>query len=254
MLSVGFKTLLHREVYRFLRLFWQTIVPPIVRTLLYILIFGFSLGSHIGEIHGTDYVAFILPALAMMGLIQGAFSNSAFSLFQAKMERSIENLLTAPLNYFQIVVALLFGGLVRGLTTAVCAVAVAACFVRFPFEHAGFIVLAWLVTGVLFASLGLLVGVWAKSWNQMEILQTFVLTPLIYLGGSFYSLKMLPPLWQNISLFNPILYSIDLTRYGFLGVSDISHVKSLAVLTALALAAFFTAVWSFRRGIDIQLQ
>jgi len=250
MISIGFKTLMHREVYRFLRLFWQTIVPPIVTTLLFILIFGFSLGGRIGEIHGFSYSIYILPGLAQMGLINGAFTNSSFSLFQAKVERSLENLLTAPMPYFYITLGYVFGGLVRGLTTGICTLAVSSLFVDFPFEHVPILILAWVLSGFLFASLGVLLGVFVKNWDQMSNVQTFILTPLIYLGGSFYSVEMLPRFWRNLSHANPIFYSVDLTRYGLLGVSDLNIATSITILVGLSLLLFTLAVYSFRRGTN----
>lgn len=241
---------MYREVYRFMRLFSQTVVPPIVTTLLYILIFGFSLGNRIGDIHGFSYVIYILPGLAQMGLINGSFSNSSFSLFQAKMERSIENLLTSPLNYFQITLGYVFGGVVRGLTIGVCTLAVSAVFVRFPFEHVFVLILAWLGSAFLFSCLGLIAGVYAKTWDKMSNIQTFLLTPLIYLGGAFYSIDMLPQFWRNLSHLNPIFYSVDLTRFGFLGTSDLNPMHALLVLLVLCTVSFAIAVESFRRGTD----
>lgn len=241
---------MYREVYRFMRLFSQTVVPPIVTTLLYILIFGMSLGGRIGKIHDIPYVLYILPGLAQMGLINGAFSNSSFSLFQAKMERSIENLLTSPLNYFQITLGYVFGGVVRGLTIGLCTIAVSALFVRFPFEHILYLTAGWLGSAFLFSCLGLIAGVYAKTWDKMSNIQTFLLTPLIYLGGAFYSIDMLPPFWRALSHMNPIFYSVDLTRFGFLGASDLNPTHSLIVLLGLCAVAFTIAVESFRRGTD----
>ena len=250
MISVGFKTLMYREVYRFMRLFTQTVVPPIVTTMLYILIFGVSLGNRIGKIHDFPYVLYILPGLAQMGLINGAFSNSSFSLFQAKMERSIENLLTSPLNYFQITLGYVFGGVVRGLTIGICTLAVSAIFVRFPFEHIFILIFAWVGSAFFFSCMGVIAGVYAKTWDKMSNIQTFLLTPLIYLGGAFYSIDMLPTFWRNLTQFNPIFYSVDLTRHGLLGVSDLEPVYAMTVLLILCGAAFSLAVVSFRRGTD----
>lgn len=241
---------MYREVYRFMRLFTQTIVPPIVTTLLYILIFGLSLGNRIGKIHDTPYALFILPGLAQMGIINGAFSNSSFSLFQAKMERSIENLLTSPLNYFEITFGYVFGGLVRGLTIGICIMIVSSFFVDFPFEHIGYLITSWLLSAFLFSCLGLIAGVYSKTWDKMSNIQTFLLTPLIYLGGAFYSIEMLPPFWQKLSMGNPIFYSVDLTRFGFLGISDLNPLQSLFVLFLLSVACFIFAVTIFRKSKD----
>lgn len=245
--TVGFQTLMRREIYRFMRMFKRTILPPIVTTLLYILIFGYSLGGHIREVNGFDYIVYILPGLAQMGLITGSFGNASFSVFFAKMEKSIENLLTAPLSYSQIVIAYIFGGMVRGISTGALTLLVSTFFVDFPFEHIFLLILSWFLSSFLFACLGVIIGTLSDSWEMMGNIQAFVITPLIFLGGSFYSVAMLPSIWKKISLVNPILYSVDLARYSLLGKSDLNLILSFSMLGILSLIFFLTAVKLFKR-------
>lgn len=247
----GFGTLIEREIYRFMRLFKRTVVPPIISTLLYVVIFGFSLGSRIKEIEGFDYIVYILPGLAQMTLINGCFNNASFSLFVSKQERSIENLLTAPLNYFQIVSSYVLGSMVRGFTTATCTLCVAAFFVDLPLPHFGWLITSWLLSAFTFSSLGVILGIFSESWENIGNVQSFVLIPLIYLGGSFYSIRMLPDFWERVSLMNPVFYSVDLSRYGIIGVSDTNPWTSLLFMLCLGGGAFSLSVWLFRKGKNL---
>ena len=247
----GFSTLITREIFRFVILSRQTIFPPLITTLLFILIFGYSLGSRIDQIDGFKYVTYILPGLAQMGLITSAFSHSSFSIFMAKFERSIENFLVAPLHYLEIVVAFIVGGLCRGFTVGAMSLLVAVFFVDFPLPHPGLLIVSWLASGIFFASAGVIVGTLATNWDHLQTANNFVLTPLIYLGGSFYSVRMLPEFWQNISELNPIYYSIDLTRYSILGISDLNPWTSLACLAVFGVITITVAVVLFRRGVNL---
>lgn len=247
----GFLTLVDREFYRFMRLFRQTVVPPVITTVMFILIFGYSLGSRIKKIEGFDYIVFILPGLIQMGIITNAFANSSTSLFMARMERSIENVLTAPLSNFQIVTAYLLGGLLRGLVVGLTIMACSLPFIELPFTHWVVIGIGLFCTSILFGGLGIIAALLAESWDQIATFTNFVITPFVYLGGVFYSIKMLPGFWHKVSLVNPIFYCVDLLRYGFLGTSDAPVWISLTVVLAMSVAVYIVCVCMFRNGYKI---
>jgi len=248
---IGFYTLIEREFARFIKYSRQTVAPPVITTVMFILIFGYSLGSRIREVSGFSYIVYILPGLIQMGVIMNAYANSSSSLYMARLERSIENLMVAPLHHFQIVSAFIIGGLLRGLVVAAVVTGVSALFVDFPFQSGFIIFVSLFFTSVLFSCLGLITGLYAESWESMATLTNFVITPFIYLGGVFYSINMLPPFWSKVSQFNPIFYSVDLTRYGFLGQSDAPVWFSLSLLISLSVIAFVACVIMFRRGYKL---
>lgn len=248
---IPFFALAHREVYRFLRLSRQTIIPPVLSTLMFILIFGFSLGSSIRQIQGFDYIVFILPGLAQMGVINNAYQNSSTSLFMGRMEHSIENLLVAPLSYIEIVLAFLVGCVMRGLTVGAATLFMASFFVDFPFPHFGWLLISWTLTAALFGSMGIVFGLLAERWDHIALFGNFVLMPLIYLGGTFYSVKMLPPFWEKISYLNPVFYAIDTTRYAVLGVSEFGWQRSFFFTLGLTLLFVGVSIQLFRRGYKL---
>jgi ABC-2 type transport system permease protein len=245
---IGFYTLIEREIYRFMRLFNQTVMPPLVTTVMYILIFGYSLGSHIKEIEGVSYIVYILPGLVQMSVITNAYANSSTSLFMARMERSIENFLVAPLKNFQIVSALMLGGLLRGMVVATTIILVSSFFVDFPSVNWFLVFSGIFFTSILFSGLGIISALWSESWDKIATFTNFVITPFIYLGGVFYSIKMLPPLWYKVSHLNPIFYCVDLVRFGFLGVTDTNPFVSLAIVSTSAVAIYLFCVYLFWRG------
>lgn len=247
----GFNTLISREIFRFTRLSAQTIAPPLITTVMFILIFGFSLGSRIREIEGFSYIVYILPGLIQMGVVMNSYANSSTSLFVARMERSIENLLVAPLHYIQIVSAYMIGGIIRGFAVGLTIMICSFFFVDYPFSHWGIIFLSVLFTSILFSGLGILSALYAEHWDKIGMFTTFVITPLVYLGGVFYSIRMLPPFWEKVSLFNPIYYCIDLMRYGFLGVSDSPVAFSMTVVASSAVLVYVICILLFRRGYKL---
>ncbi len=244
----GFYTLVERECYRFLRLSRQTIVPPVITTIMFILIFGYSLGSRISEIHGVPYILYILPGLLQMGLINNSYANTSSSLFMARMERSIENLLVAPLHYSQIVSAYMIGGILRGFTVGFTVLATSALFVDIPAINWPLLIGSLFLTSMLFSGLGLVSALRAESWDNIATFTNFVLTPFVYLGGVFYSIDMLPPVWREISHFNPIFYCVDVVRHSFLQHSDAPVWLSLVIIGSMALAVHGLCVYLFRRG------
>ncbi len=248
---IAFATLILRECYRFVRLSGQTIAPPIVSTLLFILIFGYSLGSRIKQIGGFDYVLFILPGLAAMGVVNNAYANSSTSLFMARMDRSIENMVACPLSPLQMVSAFVIGGLMRGLVVGLLTLAIGIPTVGLEVHHWPHTVLVIGLSSVLFSSLGILSALWAEGWDQIATFTTFFITPFIYLGGVFYSIHMLPAFWQKASLFNPIFYLVDATRWAVLGHSDIPYWYSLAFLAGTALSSYGLCVYLFKKGYKL---
>lgn len=248
---IGFYTLIDREFYRFMRLFRQTVAPPIVTTVLFILIFGYSLGSRIREISGFPYIIYILPGLIQMGVITNAYANTSTSLFMARMERSIENVLAAPLNNFQIVTSFMIGGLLRGVVVGGTIMLCSLPFVSFPFAHPIFIFIGLFATSILFGGLGIISALRAESWDHIATFTNFVITPFVYLGGVFYSVNMLPGFWPKISMFNPIFYCIDLLRYGFLGLADAPLFLSLSIVCGLAVLVYSFCVFLFWKGYKL---
>lgn len=243
-----FFCLVHQELYRFSRLINQTIFPPIISTVLFILIFGYSLGNRITEISGFSYIVYIIPGLASLGVINSAFSNTSTSLYMARFDRSIDNLLAAPLGAVALVMAFVIGGIVRGLLVGVLTLAVALPFLHPAVHHWGHTFYFLVSQSLVFSCIGIIGALRAKSWDNLATLQNFIITPLTYLAGVFYSIRLLPPFWQRVSLFNPLLYFVDGLRFGLLGTSDVS-VETCLVLT------FFTGglllalcVFLFQRG------
>lgn len=248
---VGFYTLLHREVYRFAKLFKQTVIPHVVTTTLHIIVFGFSLGASIKDVQGIEFVKFIIPGLAQMGIITNAYANSSSSLYMARIERSIENLLVAPLHYWEIVLSLVAGGVFRGLAVGVATLAVSAIFVDLPMPHVFWLLLSWTVSSALFSAVGVIVGIIAESWDQISIISTFILTPFIYLGGTFYSLDMIPDFWRKLTYFNPAFYCVDSTRYALLGIHQINPYYSLAIISAVTLVMIMACTGLIKSGYKL---
>ncbi|MBI2344385.1 MAG: ABC transporter permease [Deltaproteobacteria bacterium] len=241
-------TLLRREIYRFARLLKQTVVPSLVTTLLFILVFGVSLGGHIREISGWSYIQYILPGLAALGVITNAYANTSTSLYAARFDRSIENWLTVPISPLQFVVALISGGVLRAVLVGVLTILIAVVVVDLPVQSP-LLTFAWMVLmAVIFASLGIVSGLRAESWDSLATMTNFVLTPGIYLGGVFYSVGMLPEPWQTISYGNPIFYCIDGIRGTVLGTADLPLWHSGAVVVATAIGMFSLCWWLFQRG------
>ena len=248
----GFLTLTERECRRFLRVWQQTIIPPVITSILFILIFGYSLGSRISSLGGVSYLAFIIPGLLMMGVIMSAYMNTLSSLYISKFQGNVQEVLVAPLSYWEIIFALTIAALLRAVTVGICILGVSLFFTGVSVHS--FLVLAYfmVMVSLLFAFAGIATGLWAGNFDQMNIFSTFIITPLTYLGGVFYSITMLPPFWQTIAKFNPILYMVDGFRYGFLGFSDISVWISMVLVFGLALFFFVLCVQLFKKGYKLR--
>jgi ABC-2 type transport system permease protein len=236
--QIRFLSLVRREVNRFLKIKRQTVGAPLLETFLYISVFGAALGSRIDELHGIDYVVFVIPGLIMMAWAINAFSNNSSSILQQKFQRSIDDQLSSPASPLELLLAFTLGGFLRGMLVAVLTFSAASLLVDLPVEHVVVLVPALFLVGFFFAQLGVLVGVRAEQFDDVSFAQTFVLQPLIFLGGVFYSASLLPEPFQTLTHFNPVYYMIALVRYGFLGYSEANVALSLGALT-LATAALF---------------
>ena len=250
--QIRFATLWRREVNRFMKIKKQTIGAPLLETFLYISVFGAALGSRIDKLHGIDYVVFVIPGLIMMAWAINAFANNSSSILQQKFQGAIQDQLSSPASPLELLLAFSLGGFMRGLTVAFLTFVVSVILVGLPVEHVLVLVPSLALVGFFFSQLGVLIGVRAEQFDDVAIAQTFVLQPLIFLGGVFYSASLLPEPYQTISRFNPIYYMISLVRYGFLGYHDTSIGLSLAFLALAVLALvglnyrLFSIGWKLR--------
>jgi ABC-2 type transport system permease protein len=236
--QIRFFSLLRREVNRFLKIKRQTVGAPLLETFLYISVFGAALGSRIDKLHGIDYVVFVIPGLVMMAWAINAFANNSSSILQQKFQRAIDDQLSSPASPLELQMAFSLGGFLRGGLVAMLTCAAAFVLVDLPVDHVLVLIPALLLVGFFFAQLGVLVGVRAEQFDDVSFAQTFVLQPLIFLGGVFYSASLLPEPFQTFTHFNPVYYMINLVRYGFLGYTEANVALSLALLT-LATGALF---------------
>ncbi|SUT97947.1 ABC transporter permease [Actinobacillus lignieresii] len=248
----GFFTLSAKESRRIIRIWRQTLVPPIITTTLYFLIFGKLIGSRIGEMNGVGYMQFIAPGLVMMNAITASYVNTASSFFLSKFTRNFEELLVSPLSTHNIIWGYVMGSIVRGGLAGILVMLVALCFVSFDIHSWTIILLTLLMTTVAFALGGLINAVYAKSFDDVGLIPTFVLTPLTYLGGVFYSISLLPEFWQTVSKFNPIVYMINGFRYGFLGISDVSVSYTFVVLISFITVLYYIAFSLIEKGVGLR--
>ena len=249
---VAYLTIVIKEINRFTRIWMQTIVPPAVSMTLYFIIFGSLIGPRIGRMHGFQYMEFIAPGIIMMAIINNAYSNVVSSFFGAKFQRHIEEMLVAPVPNWVILAGYLTGGVTRGLCVGL-AVTIVAMFFAHIHVHSYFIVFSVVfLTALLFSLGGFINAIFAKKFDDISIVPTFVLTPLIYLGGVFYSIDLLPPFWQALSRLNPILYMVNAFRYGILGVSDVNVYAAIAIISAFIVVLYCGALIMLNRGIGIK--
>jgi ABC-2 type transport system permease protein len=245
-------TLWRREISRFMKIKKQTIGAPLLETFLYISVFGAALGSRIDELHGIDYVVFVIPGLIMMAWAINAFSNNSSSLLQQKFQGAIQDQLSSPASPFELLLAFSLGGFVRGLVVAALTFTAASLLVDLPVENILVLVPALFLVGLFFAQLGVLIGVRAEQFDDIALAQQFVLQPLIFLGGVFYSASLLPEPFQTLTHFNPVYYMINLIRYGFLGFTEANIALSLAALGAATAALFALNLRLFATGYKLR--
>lgn len=249
---IGFFTLVEREVSRIFRVWRQTLVPPIITASLYILIFGYSLGDRIDMGVGISYLAFIFPGLVLMGVMTSAYSNSSFSLFITKFHKNIQELLASPLSSLGINLAYAAGSLVRASCVGIGTYLVGFFLAGITLHNIPLAIYILIITSIVFAQAGFLTAMWAEDFDQVNVFTVFLITPLIYLGGVFYSINLLPPFWKTLSAFNPIFYLVDAFRYAFIGTSDAPVLLSVAIATGIAIALTVVNVYLFKKGYKIR--
>ena len=249
---VGLKTIVRKEVIRVARIWVQTIVPPAITMTLYFIIFGNLIGRRIGEMGGFDYMQYIAPGLIMMSVITNSYGNVVSSFFGAKYGKHIEEMLVSPMSNATIIIGHVAGGVIRGLMVGVLVTIIALFFTSLSIEHPLITLSMVMLASTVFALLGFVNAVFAKKFDDISIIPTFVLTPLTYLGGVFYSISLLPDFWQKVSLGNPILYMVNAFRYGILGVSDISIGYAYLIVSVFVVGLFMVNLTLLNRGVGIR--
>lgn len=245
---IAFKTIVIKECLRFLRIWVQTLIPPIITIALYFVIFGNLVGSQVGNIGTFTYMEFIVPGLVLMALISNSYANVVSSFYGSKFQGNIEEMLISPLPNYLILIGFISGGIARGVLVGLAVLLVSLFFSDLNIHSYSVTIVVFILTSILFSLAGIINAIYANSFDDITIIPTFVLTPLTYLGGIFYSISMLPEFWQNVSLINPILYMINAFRYGLLGVSDIPLTHAFIIITAFIIALFAFSLHLLKTG------
>ncbi len=249
---IAFQTIFTKEVLRFMRIWVQTVVPPGITTALYFIIFGNLIGERIGEMEGYSYIEFIVPGLILMSVITSSYSNVVSSFYFSKFGHHIEELLVSPVPNWIILAGYICGGVARGVVVGIVVTLVSLMFADVSIHSYLLTLAVFVLTSILFALAGFINAVYANSFDDISIVPTFVLTPLTYLGGIFYSIRMLPEFWQTLSLANPVLYMINAFRYGILGVSDINLGVAFAIILLFIVVLALFSLSLLRRGVGIK--
>jgi ABC-2 type transport system permease protein len=249
---IALKTLVTKEFIRVIRIWIQTIVPPAITMTLYFIIFGSLIGRRIGSMDGYDYMQYIAPGLIMMSVITNSYGNVVSSFFGAKFARHVEEMLVSPMSNATIVLGHVAGGVIRGLLVGSLVTIVALGFTHLDVEHPFITISMVLLSSIVFSLAGFINAVFARKFDDISIIPTFVLTPLTYLGGVFYSISLLPELWQKISLLNPILYMVNAFRYGILGTSDIDIRHAYLIVLLFVVGLFTVSLTLLNRGVGIR--
>ncbi len=249
---IVFMTIFRKEFNRFMRIWTQTLIPPIITMALYFVIFGNLIGSQIDKMQGFSYMEFIVPGLIMMSVITNSYMNVSSSFFSSKFQRSIEEILVSPASNGIIILGYVAGGVTRGLMVGFLVMVVSIFFTKLSIAHLGVLICFVVLTAIVFSLAGLLNGIFAQKFDDVNIIPTFILTPLTYLGGVFYSIELLSPLWRSISQINPILYMVSGFRYGFLGISDINIFAGLSILILFTIILFSLNLYLLKRGVGLR--
>lgn len=249
---IAFSTIVRKEIRRFMRIWVQTLIPPVITMALYFIIFGGLIGSRIGEMGGFDYMAFVVPGLIMMAVINNSYANVVSSFYSAKYTKSIEEIQVSPTPNYIILLGYICGGALRGLLVGIIVTFMALFFTKLPIHHIGITLSVILLTALLFSIAGMINAILANSFDDISVIPTFVLTPLTYLGGVFYSIDMLPAFWQGVSQLNPILYMVNAFRYGVLGVSDVNVVTSFVGIIAFLVVLFCACLLLMEKGKQLR--
>lgn len=249
---IALQQIAKKEIIRILRIWPQTLVPPIVTTTLYFIVFGNLLGTRISAISGYSYIDFIVPGLIMMSVLTNAYQNVSGSFFSSKFQRHIEEVLVSPTKTPCIIFGYVLGGMFRSFCIGILVTCVALFFTKLQIYNLVAIISIVILTSTVFALMGLLNGIFARKFDDVSIIPTFIITPLTYLGGIFYSISFLPPFWQKVTLLNPIFYIINGFRYGFLGISDVSLVYSYVILSAFAIVLYLICHIHIEKGAGMR--
>lgn len=248
----GFFTLLHKELLRFWKVSFQTILAPILSSLLYLLIFSHVLETRVQVYQGIAYTAFLIPGLVIMATLQNAFANSSSSLIQSKISGNLVFILLSPLSYLEIFLAYVCASVIRGIMVGIGVYGVTVTLFDLPVHYPLWALLFMLAGSILLGSLGVIAGIWSEKFEQLAAFQNFIILPLTFLSGVFYSIHSLPPVWQHLSHLNPFFYIVDGIRYGFLGTSDISPYLSLAVVLSCLAVVSWATLWMLKTGYKIR--
>ncbi len=249
---IALRTIVVKEIRRFLRIWVQTIFTSAITMTLYFIIMGKFIGSQINDISGYSYIEFIAPGLIMMSIITNSYANSVSSFYSAKFQRHIEEMLVSPMPNYIIIIGFMLGGIARGVLVGVAVTIVALFFTQLQILNISLVIVTTILTSALFSLAGIINGVFANSFDDISIIPTFVLTPLTYLGGVFFSVGMLPNFWQNVSLANPILYMVNSFRFGILGITDVNLTTSMAVMIGFLIVLFSVCLYLLNKGIGIR--
>lgn len=249
---IGYATMVRKDFVRIVRIWSQTLLPPAITMALYFAIFGTFIGSQVRAVHGLSYIQFIVPGLVMMSIITSAFMNTVSTFYFAKWQRTIDEQLVSPMPMWALIMGFVTGGVMRAFMVGVIVIGVSLFFTHLVIHNIFVIFAAAFLTALLFSCLGLINGIFAKNFDGISIIPTFVLTPLTYLGGVFYSIDQLPAFFRTISLANPILYMVNAFRYGFLGATDIPLATCFAVTSALTVVIFLWALYLFIKGAGLK--
>ena len=249
---IGFQTIVNRELVRVLRIWVQTLVPPAISMTLYFIIFGGLIGSRVGQMGGYSYMEFLAPGLIMMAVINNSYTNVVSSFFGAKFGRHVEELLVSPLPNAYIILGYVAGGVVRGILVGIIVTIISLFFTHLHVVHPLITISVVILAAVVFALGGFINAVFAKKFDDVTIIPTFILTPLTYLGGVFYSINLLPEIWQHISRANPILYMVNAFRYGILGVSDIRIGTAYAIIFLFIIGLFGVSLLLLNKGVGLR--
>ncbi len=249
---VAFKTILIKEILRFTRIWVQTVLPPAITTTLYFIIFGNLIGSQIGDMDGFSYMEYIVPGLILMAIITNSYANVVSSFYGSKFQKNIEEMLISPTPNYIILLGFVGGGVARGIIVGGVVTIISLVFTDLSIHNFYLTTLIVFLTAVLFSLAGFINGIYAKSFDDISIVPTFVLTPLTYLGGIFYTIDMLPEIWQTVSLANPILYMVNAFRYGIIGVSDINLAVAITIIIGFVVALFSWSLYLLNKGVGIR--
>ena len=248
----GLWTIYYKEMLRTKRVIFQSVLSPVITTALYFVVFGAALGSKITDLGGVTYMQYIVPGLIMMALLINSFAAAAAGIFFPKFMGSIYEMLSAPLSYIEITLGYVLAAMTRALMISGIIFIVALFFTPLPILHPWWLLVFTVLTSFIFALFGFIVGLWSKSFEQFQLIPTFVITPMSFLGGIFYSLNMLPPFWQTVALFNPLVYMINGMRWAFYGITDVHPLYSGIVIIAFALILFAIIAWIFKTGYKLR--